>query len=78
MPLIYLGDQIFYQGTVADFNTLSLYASFYAGSVRGLELELRGNPPIFFPYNTTPDSLWMFLYDFALAFEQLVHVIESE
>ena len=47
MPLIYLGGDIFYQGTQVDFNTLSLYASFYAGSNRGLDLELRSNPPIF-------------------------------
>ena len=77
MPLIYLGDIIFYQGTQVDFNTLSLYASFYAGSNRGLDLELRSNPPIFFPLNPTPDDLWLFLYDFAIAFEQLVPVLEG-
>lgn len=78
MPLIYLGDQIFFQGSVNDFNTLSLYASLHAGSIRGLQLELRGNPPVFVPFDPTPDTLWLFYYDFVCAFEQLVPVIESE
>ena len=77
MPLIYLGGDIFYQGTQVDFNTLSLYASFYAGSIRSLDLELRSTPPIFFPINPTPDSLWLFLFDFAEAFQELVLVIEN-
>ena len=77
MPLIYLGGDIFYQGTQVDFNTLSLYASFYAGSIQGLDLELRSNPPIFFPVNPTPDNLWLFLFHYATAFEQLVPLIES-
>ena len=77
MPLIYLADNIYYQGSKEDFNTLSLYASFHAGLAGGLQLELRENPPIFFPIIHTPELIYQFLYDFAIAFEGLVPIIEA-
>ena len=77
MPLIYIADNIYYQGSQVDFNTITLYASWYAGLVGGVNIHLRGNPPIFFPLNPTPESLWLFLCDFAEGFEIIAPVIES-
>ena len=77
MPVIYLADNIYYQGSQADFNTISIYASWYASLRRGLSVRLKGNPPIFFPVDPTPDDLWLFLYDFAEGFEIVTPVVEG-
>ena len=77
MPAVYGDDYAYYQGSQADFNAISIYASWYASLRRGLSVSLKGNPPIFFPVDQTPEILWQFLYDFAEGFEILAPVIES-
>ena len=77
MPVLFAGDGIYYLGSRTDFNTLTLYATFYAGLNQGLDLDLTGNPPIFFPSGASPAVLDQFIIDFAEIFQQLVPYVEN-
>ena len=77
MPLFLYSDDIVYQGTPEDLNRLTYYATFYAGILRGIELNLIGNPPYFFPSNPTGEILGQFLYDFTIIFGELVNYLEN-
>ena len=69
MPIIAIADEIFYQGTETDFNTLSLYASLYACQIRNHIFNLEGNPPVFFPIVREYNDISLYLRDFSYAFQ---------
>lgn len=77
MPLHYYSDDILYEGTQENLNCITLYATFYAGVQQGIDLNLTGNPPYFFPSNPNNGTLKQFLIDFIRIFEELVPLIEN-
>ena len=77
MPVISIGGELFFLGSQVDFNTVKLYATFYAASLRHSQFQLQGNPPIFFPNNPSDAEIDLYLRDYYFAFQYLVSVLES-
>ena len=77
MPLYYYYDDIVYEGSPQNLNCLTLYATFYAGAEQGIDLNLTGNPPHFFPSNPSNEVLQQFLANFIRIFRDLVPFVEN-
>ncbi len=77
MPLLLFMGSIWYQGSKEAFDALSLTASFWAGQWCGIETVVQGTPPVFFPKDPNFANVQSFLFNFCIAFQRLVALIEQ-